>query len=80
MKTFLRSLLFPPSPWRQCHVPTNGERLAQYERRLGEHRAQQRLRDERMAQAIDARAIVRPVVTPKLPADNVVNIRKRKTA
>lgn len=77
---FLRSLLFPPSRWRQCKAPTNAERLAQFKRRMGEHNAQQCLLAESRAQAFDARAIVRPVVNPKLPSDNIIQIRKRRTA
>lgn len=61
-------------------VPTPAERAAQWEVRLGQHRAEQRLAAEARAQAFDARHIVRPVVSPRLPADNVIQIRKRKAA
>lgn len=77
VKRILR-FLFPPSRWQGCHRPSDAQRLAAYEVRMGEHRAQQRLRAERIAQQLDAVAIVRTKVTPRLPADNVVQIRRRK--
>ncbi len=72
--------LFPPSRWQGCHAPTDYERLADYERRLGEHKAAQWMRNERIAQVFDARTAegVRQPFTPKLPSDNVVSIRKRR--
>jgi hypothetical protein len=72
--------LFPPSRWQGCHAPTAYERLADYERRLGEHKAAQWIRNERIAQVFDSRTSesVRRKFTPKLPSDNVVSIRRKK--
>jgi hypothetical protein len=79
MIRFLRFLLAPPSRWSGCHQPTDYERLAAYERRLGEHKAAQWLRNERVAQAFDARTSesVRPKFTPKLPDENVLPFRRK---
>jgi hypothetical protein len=74
----LLRFLFPPSPWKGCHAPTAYERMAAYERRLGEHKAQNWMRNERIAQVFDSRATVQAKVAPKLPADNVVKMRRRK--
>lgn len=62
----LVNFLFP-KPWQQCTPPTEEERLAQWERRLGEWRAQQRLRAARVARDFDARAGVRLYFSPRLP-------------
>ena len=66
----LKSLLAPRSRWAQCTPPTEAERLAQYERRLGEHRARQRLRAAAIAHVIDHRCAARvaPRAQPRLPA------------
>lgn len=77
---FLRSLFFPPSGWSRTSVQTPSERVAQYEVRKGYYRAQMVLDQEARAKALDARHIVRPVVQPKLPADNVVSILHRKAS
>jgi hypothetical protein len=77
MPRWLRRLLFPPSRWQGCHAPTEYERMAAYERRLGEHKASQWMRNERVAQAFDARAAVQPKVTPKLPSDNVLKFKRK---
>lgn len=77
---FLRALFAPPSRWRHCRQPTAAERAAQWELRLGQHKAAERLKQAARAQALDARHIVRPTVTPNLPADNVIRMRKRKPA
>ncbi len=55
------------------------ERMAAYERRLGEHKASQWMRNERVAQAFDARTSesVRPKITPKLPEENVLPFRRK---
>jgi len=74
----LLTFLFPPSRWTGCDPPTRAQRLANYELRLGQHRAEQRMRAERVDQLFDERASVQPKVTPKLPRDNVVAIRRRK--
>ena len=70
MPHFLRSLIAPRNPWAHCTPPTEAERLAQYERRLGEHRARQRLRAAAIAHVIDhhSAARVAPRVQPRLPA------------
>jgi hypothetical protein len=82
MIRFLRFLFAPPSRWNGCHQPTDYERLAAYERRLGEHKANQWLRNERIAQAFDARTSesVRAPFQPKLPNDNVVQFNHRRKA
>lgn len=79
MISFLRALFAPPSRWRGCHAPSQYERLAEYERRLGEYKAQVWLRNERVAQAFDARTSqsVRPKFTPMLPDGNVVQFRRK---
>jgi hypothetical protein len=75
----IRKLFFPVSRWSQCHAPTDYERLAAYERRLGEHKAQQWLRNERIAQVFDSRTAssVRPKFSPKLPDGNVLQFRRK---
>lgn len=75
---FLKNLFLPPSRWQGCHAPTDYERMASYERRLGEYKAQQWMRNQRLAQAFDARATVQVKVSPKLPSDNVIRLRRRK--
>lgn len=81
LRSFLTHLFCPPPRMAGCTPQTESERLALWERRLGEERAQRRLRDARVAQLIDERAIVRVKVTPKLPDEqNVVPIRRRKVA
>lgn len=75
-------LLFPPSRWNRCQPMTEHERLAMYEIRVGQHRADQRMRAARVAQTIDeyTSSTVRPYIAPKLPVENVVQIRRRKKA
>ena len=70
MHKLLQSLLKPRDPWAGCTPPTDAERLAQYERRLGEHRARQRLRAAAIQHVVDqhAAARVRPRSQPRLPA------------
>jgi len=48
----------------------------------GQHKAEQQLRKARVDQLFDERAsaTVRPAITPKLPADNVVKIRRKRAA
>jgi hypothetical protein len=72
--------LFPPSRWSRCHEPMPWERLANYERRLGEFKAMQRMQDAERQQRFDAKAIVRPSIKPKLPTDNVVSIKRKRRA
>lgn len=76
----LLRFLFPPSRWNGCHAPTDYERLASYERRLGEHKAQQWMRNERVSQAFDyvAATRVRPKFKPKLPDENILQFRRKK--
>jgi len=50
--------------WRQCNVPTPGERKAEWQRRLGEAKAEEELRKERLGQAFDLMAS-RKLATPK---------------
>lgn len=47
--------------------PSDAERLAEWERRRGEWRAAERLRQHRVQTAFDARASVHPVTRPRLP-------------
>lgn len=70
MRTLLQSLIRPRNPWAQCTPPTEAERLAQYERRLGEHRARQRLRDAAVRHVIDQHSAqrVQTRIVPRLPA------------
>ena len=70
MRSILRRLLTSRDPWAQCTPPSPAERLAHYERRLGEHRARQRLRAAAVQHVVDqhAAARVRPRVSPRLPA------------
>lgn len=72
MIAFLRALFLPRPGMAGCTPPTEAERLAAYERRLGEHKALERLRQARVAQLLDERAAVRPVIRPKLPEDRKV--------
>jgi hypothetical protein len=69
--------LFPPSKWSGCDQPSDYDRLAAYEIRLGQHKAKQWLRNQRIAQVFDSRATVQPKVTPKLPSDNVLKFRRK---
>lgn len=81
--TKLWRVFFPPNKWNRCHEPMPWERLANYELRLGEHRASQRMQEAQRGQRFDelTSTRVRPAIKPKLPADNVVPIkRKRKAA
>jgi hypothetical protein len=73
------NFLFPPSPWRGCHAPTEYQRMADYERRVVkywldfyEQRAKEWERLEGVAQSFDARATVRPAFRPRLPQDRNV--------
>jgi hypothetical protein len=69
----LLRFLFPPHRMAGCTPLRDEERLAEYERRLGEHKAQRRLREARVSQLLDEKTVIRPKITPKLPADrNVV--------
>jgi hypothetical protein len=47
--------------------PSAIDRLAAWERRLGQHRAEERMRLYRASVAFDERATVQPLVRPKLP-------------
>jgi hypothetical protein len=69
--------LFPPSKWSGCDAPSDYDRLAAYEIRLGQHKAKQWLRNQRIAQVFDSRATVQPKVTPKLPNDNVLKFKRK---
>jgi hypothetical protein len=82
MIAILRKLFFPKSRWHQCQPMTEYERLASYEIRVGQHKAQERMRAARVAQTIDeyTSSTVRPYIAPKLPVENVVQIRRRKKA
>jgi hypothetical protein len=75
-------LFFPPSRWSRCQPMTEFERLAAWELRTGQHRAEKRMRAARVAQAIDeyTSSTVRPYIAPKLPVENVIAIRRRKRA
>lgn len=70
MRNLLRTLLTARDPWAQCTPATPAERLAQYEIRLGQHRARQRLRAAAIQHVVDqhAAARVRPRIQPRLPA------------
>jgi len=72
--------LFPPSKWARCQPMTEAERLALYELRMGQHKAEQRMRAARVSQVIDNRATVRPAIKPKLPSDNVIQLRRKRVA
>lgn len=72
--------LFPPSRWAKCKPQTPAERLAQWEVRRGQDRAEQRLREARMAQAFDYRSTLNLAIKPKLPADRkVVEFKQRRS-
>lgn len=61
-KLFQRALMdfiFPPSPWRGCHVLQNYERLAQWEVRLGQHKEKKRMQLMRVRQKQDMRLVRR---------------------
>ena len=78
----MRSLfqfLLHPTKMAEYTPPTDYERLASYERRLGEYKAQQWLRNGRIAQVFDARTAekVRQPFYPRLPQDNVVQLRRK---
>jgi hypothetical protein len=78
---FLRHLFCPAPRMAGCTPKTEADRLADWEIRLGQHKAQERLRQARAAQLLDERAIVRTKVAPKLPADRkVVSIRRKRAA
>jgi len=47
--------------------PSPVDRLAAWERKMGEHRAEERLRKYRALVAFDERASVQPHITPRLP-------------
>lgn len=59
---------FPPDQWASCEPPSEAQRLAQWELRLGQHRAAERLRAERVQRVMDMRATVRVKYNPNLPA------------
>lgn len=82
MLTRIWRVFFPPSKWSKCHEPMPWERAAQYEIRLGRHKAELRMQEAQRTQRFDAltSARVRPAIKPKLPADNVVPIKRRKRA
>lgn len=67
---FLKTLIRPRNPWAQCTPLTPAERLADYELRLGQHRARQRLRAAAMQHVVDQHtaARVRARIQPRLPA------------
>ena len=71
---------FFPKPWNQCAPRTESERLADWEIRLGKHRAEQRLREARFNAAFDYRVTQNLAIKPRLPADVVVPFRKRRRA
>jgi hypothetical protein len=82
---FLKFLFAPPSPWRGCQPPTEYQRMAAYERRLGkywldhyEQKAQEWERLERVSKDFDARATVRPAFKPKLPNENVLPFQRKQ--
>jgi hypothetical protein len=70
MLRLLKSLTVPRDGWAQCTPPTDAQRLAAYERRLGEHRARMRLRAAAVQHVIDQHTAdrVRPRIVPRLPA------------
>lgn len=70
MRSLLQSLIRPRDAWAACTPPTEAERLAAYERRLGEHRARQRLRDAAVCHVIDQHCAQRVQIriVPRLPA------------
>lgn len=47
--------------------PSPVDRVAAWERKMGEWRAEQRLRQHRALVAFDERATVQPKITPRLP-------------
>lgn len=71
-------LWYTAKPRRRANdrVPTPAERIALWEIRAGQERARVRMRQEAIDQAFDHRASVQPKVTPKLPKDNVVQLRR----
>ena len=54
---------------RQSHtsVPLPMDRLAAWELRMGEHKAQARFRQARVDMLFDARAAVQPLIKPRWP-------------
>jgi len=66
MNRALKRFLFP-DPWAGTKPPDQWEREAAWERRMGEHRAQQALRKRRVFRDFDERATVALKVVPKLP-------------
>lgn len=70
MIRFLKSLAQPRDAWAACTPPSDAERLAAYERRLGEHRSRQRLRDAAVRHVIDQHSAqrVQTRIVPRLPA------------
>ena len=55
MLCLIRTLLFPRSRLAGCTPPTLGQRLAEWERRRGEHRARKALQRERVRHKLRAR-------------------------
>lgn len=81
IRRFLTHLFCPPPRMAGCTPRTEAQRLADYELRLGQHKAAERLRQARAAQVFDQHAIVRTKIEPKLPADRkVVSIRRKRAA
>lgn len=58
LKGFFRTLLFPPKKMQGCRPPLDAERLAQWEIRMGQFRARERLRKARVHADMDARAVI----------------------
>lgn len=64
--------------WERCHAPSDAERKALYYRRLGEYKAQEELRKERIGQAFDFMASKRLHTKPgRVPLPGVIR-RKLK--
>lgn len=72
-------LWYTAKPRRRANdrQPTPVERLAQWDLRMGAYRAEERIRQHRAMIDFDHRAAVQPKVTPKLPKDNVVQLRRK---
>lgn len=68
VKAFFVTLFCQPDRMKGCKPLTEEERLAEWERRRGEHLAQERLRQARVHRDFDARATVQRRIKPRLPA------------
>lgn len=62
----IKRFLFP-DPWAHTRALDKWEREAEWQRRMGEHRAKEALRKRRVQGDFDARATVALKVVPKLP-------------